>query len=77
MLWFSLTDGRFVPLPPSDDGLFRSLVFPGLWIDPQALARDDKPAMLAGLYRGLASPEHAEFVAELQRRKAELKARRG
>lgn len=69
--WFALEGGRFAPLPPDADGLFRSRVFPGLWLDPAAFLANDKPALLAALGRGLASPEHAAFVAELGRRKAE------
>lgn len=74
--WFASEDGRFAPLPPDDDGLFRSRVFPGLWLDPAAFLANDKPALLAALGRGLASPAHAAFVAELGRRKADHDAQR-
>ncbi|CAN5624876.1 hypothetical protein BH23PLA1_BH23PLA1_15020 [soil metagenome] len=67
--WFVLEAGRFVLLTQDPDGLFRSRTFPGLWLDPAALSRGDKPALIAALNRGLASPEHAAFVAELSRRK--------
>ena len=66
-----MRDGRFEPLLADPDGMFRSRVFPGLWLDPAALFRNDKPALIAALQRGLASPEHAAFVAELERRRAE------
>jgi Uma2 family endonuclease len=69
--WFELRDGRFVPLPADSDGLFRSRVFPGLWLDPVALVARDPAALMATMQRGLASPEHAAFVAELERRRAE------
>lgn len=69
--WFELRGGRFEPLLADPDALFRSRVFPGLWLDPAALFRNDKPALIAALGRGLASPEHAAFVAELERRRAE------
>ena len=75
--WFALAGDRFVPLPLDADDLFRSRVFPGLWLDAPAFARNDKPALLAALHLGLASPEHAAFVAELQRRKAEHEATGG
>ena len=65
--WCELREGRFGPLPRDPDGLFRSRVFPGLWLDPDAFFRYDKPALIAVLNRGLASPEHAAFVAELPR----------
>jgi Uma2 family endonuclease len=75
--WFLREDGRLVPLAMDADGLFRSRTFPGLWLDAASFARDDKPALLAALHQGLASPEHAAFVAELQRRKAEHDASQG
>ncbi len=67
--WFEAVDGRFVAREPGEDGLFRSAVFPGLWIDSSAFLRNDKAALLAALNLGLASPEHAAFVADLGRRK--------
>jgi Uma2 family endonuclease len=67
--WFALRDGNFIPLAAGTDGIIRSQVFPGLWLDvPAALARDTA-AILATLQQGLQSPEHARFVAELQARR--------
>ena len=37
--WFVNRDGRFEPMPPAADGILRSTVFPGLWLDPAALVR--------------------------------------
>ncbi len=65
--WFVLRGGSFEPLAPGADGLLRSEVFPGLWLDRDALLRGDLATVLAVVQRGLASPEHAEFVARLQR----------
>jgi len=46
--------------------MYRSRVFPGLWIDgPALLSRKRKP-LLAALRQGLASPEHAEFLRHLR-----------
>ena len=47
------------------DGLYRSKAFPGLWLDPVAIFGNDKSAIIATLERGLATPEHAAFVARL------------
>ena len=63
--WFALRDGRFEEVAPGEDGLHRSEVFPGLWLDPQALIEGDAARLLAGLERGTASPEHAAFAARL------------
>jgi len=49
------------------DGILRSAVFPGLWLDPAALVRGDKATVKAILQQGLDSPEHADFVARLER----------
>lgn len=69
--WFVLRDGRYEALEPGPDGLFRSLVLPGLWLDPAALIAGDLARVLAALDQGLASPEHAAFVAALRARQAQ------
>ncbi len=63
--WFAWKDGKYEPLTPSAEGRIGSDIFPGLWLDVAALFRGDLPAMLALLQQGLASPEHAAFVARL------------
>jgi hypothetical protein len=47
-------------------GLVRSEVFPGVWLDPAALIRGDLATVLAVVQHGLASPEHDAFVARLR-----------
>lgn len=66
--WFALRNGVYVPLPPGPDGVFRSEVFPGLWLDPAALVAGNAVRLLAVAQQGHGSPEHAEFMRELQRR---------
>ncbi len=51
------------------DGIYRSRMFPGLWIDGNALFAGDGARLLDTVGRGLESPEHAAFVQELQRRR--------
>jgi Uma2 family endonuclease len=63
--WFILRRRKYVKLPLDEKGLYRSEIFPGLWLDPGALIRGDTTALQAALQRGLASPEHAAFVAKL------------
>ena len=65
--WFVNREGRFERMPPSADGILRSTVFPGLWLDPAALVRGEKASVKANLEQGLHSPEHADFVARLER----------
>jgi Uma2 family endonuclease len=64
--WFVLRDGRYETLSTSADGLLRSTIFPGLWLDAAALLRGDLAAVLAVVQQGLNSPEHAEFAARLR-----------
>jgi Uma2 family endonuclease len=63
--WFVRRNGVFVDLPPGPDGVLRSEVFPGLWLDPDALLRGDGRRVMEVLQQGLATPEHAAFVAQL------------
>jgi Uma2 family endonuclease len=66
--WHVRQGDRLVRVEPDADGLYRSRSFPGLWLDPAAMFHDDGAALLAAVDRGLASPEHAAFVAELAAR---------
>jgi Uma2 family endonuclease len=63
--WYVNRGGRFELVHPPADGILRSEVFPGLWLDAAALVRHDGKAVQAALRQGLDSPEHAEFVARL------------
>src|SRR5437660_1180482 len=50
---------------PGADGILRSEVFAGLWLDPAAVLRLDRQRILEVLRQGLTTPEHAAFVARL------------
>ena len=69
VFWFVRRRGKFKELAADADGLFRSVVFSGLWLDPAALLRRDRKRLLAVLRQGLASAEHAAFVAKLAQRR--------
>jgi Uma2 family endonuclease len=64
--WFVLHEGQYQRLLADESGILRSEVFPGLWLDSPGLLRIDPAAVLQVLQQGLASPEHAAFVARLQ-----------
>ena len=64
-----LTDNGFQPIAPGADGVFRSACFPGLWLDTAALWTLDLQQMNLFVQQGLATPEHAEFVARLASQK--------
>jgi Uma2 family endonuclease len=63
--WFIRRGSRFARLRPGPDGIYRSKVFPGLWLDPEALFAEDLDRLIRVLEEGLATPEHAAFVAKL------------
>jgi Uma2 family endonuclease len=63
--WFTLRDGRFERLPLDKAGHYRSEIFPGLWLGPSAMLHGDHAQVMAVLQQGIASPEHAAFVAKL------------
>jgi Uma2 family endonuclease len=63
--WFVLRDGTYQRLEPGADGILRSAVFPGLWLDAVALTDGDSARVLAVVLQGLGSAEHADFVASL------------
>jgi Uma2 family endonuclease len=60
--WFILRDGRYEPLTFGADGLYRSEILPGLWLDAAALLRGDLLTVFQTVQRGLESPEHAAFL---------------
>jgi Uma2 family endonuclease len=68
--WFVLRDGTYQEMAAGEDGFYKSEVFPGLWLDPKALFEGDLDGLAAGLEQGLASDDHARFVAELRARGA-------
>ena len=63
--WWALREGVYQPLPAADDGILRSEVFPGLWLQPAAFWTGDLAEILAVLQQGLASADHAAFVERL------------
>lgn len=66
-VWFVRENDRFVEHPPSADGIYRSPWFAGLWLDAKAILSGESTRVLDVLQAGLASPEHAAFVAKLKR----------
>jgi Uma2 family endonuclease len=68
--WFVLRNDRFEAILPGADGLIRSSVFPGLWLDPAALLRGDLTAAFDALRQGLESDAHKEFVQRLDQARA-------
>lgn len=63
--WFMLRSGQYERLTPSPDAYFKSEILPGLWLDSTSLIRSNMKTVARVAQLGLASTEHAEFVARL------------
>jgi Uma2 family endonuclease len=64
--WFNLQDGEFVLQVPDERGIYKSSIFPGLWLDAGALLAGQPVKVLAVLQEGIATAEHQKFVEKLQ-----------
>jgi Uma2 family endonuclease len=69
MDWFILR-GDDYQLLATDDGIYRSETFPGLWLAAPALIAGDFSRVTQVLQQGLASPEHRAFVDQLAKQKS-------
>ncbi|MGC1274321.1 MAG: Uma2 family endonuclease [Planctomycetaceae bacterium] len=66
-VWFVRDErGGYVETAADLEGLLKSHVFPGMWLDVKAFFRLDGNRVLDVLHRGLESPEHAAFVESLR-----------
>ena len=68
--WHRLVNGVYEQMPLPTDGILRSGVFPGLWLNVPALLGGDMAQVLTTVQQGIQSPEHAAFVEELARKRA-------
>jgi Uma2 family endonuclease len=66
--WFRLQAEAFVLVAPDADGMIRSTVFPGLWLNVSALLEGRMMEVMNGMQAGIADPAHQAFVQELARR---------
>ncbi len=65
--WFVLREGVYERLAVDPAGLYRSTVFPGLWLDAPALLSGELSRVLKVLQAGLQSPDHTALVVRLRR----------
>jgi Uma2 family endonuclease len=54
IVWRELESGSYREIAPDEDGLYRSRVFPGLWLDPAALWAGDLAGLAAAVPKGVA-----------------------
>ncbi len=67
LFWFHFPSKQ--KLKPDRKGVWKSRVFPGLWLDGPALLARDSARLIATGQRGLATADHAAFVQQLQARR--------
>lgn len=67
--WFVRQEGVYEPMAAEADGVYKSRLFPGLWLHAESLLHLDGGQLMAVLQQGLATPEHAALVQELQARR--------
>jgi Uma2 family endonuclease len=68
--WFILQGGVYRDVNAAADGIFKSTVFPGLWLQAPALLQLDGQQVMDTLPRGLETPEHTAFMRQLQERRS-------
>ncbi len=65
--WFVLQGEQYTRLP-CEDGIYRSRVFPGLWLDVQALIDGQLLKVFQVVQQGAATEKHRQFLATLSQR---------
>ncbi len=68
--WFVLRGGSYEALKPDEQGILKSEIFPGLWLDAGALFDFDLPRLFKILDTGGVTPEHAAFMERLEKSKS-------
>jgi len=63
--WFILRAGIYENLQPGPDGIYRSEIFPGLWLRAEDFWTGNLTGMVATLQQGLVSKEHNEYKKTL------------
>ncbi|MGF1672440.1 MAG: Uma2 family endonuclease [Rivularia sp. (in: cyanobacteria)] len=61
--WFKLQEGEYIQLEADSQGIIRSQVFPGLWLDKSALLSGNLAQVLLVLQQGLSTAEHQNFLS--------------
>lgn len=67
--WFILKDGDYYRVFPDEQGQLRSQMFPGLWLDVNALLKGDLAKVLSLVQMGIGTPDHSKFVERLEAQK--------
>jgi hypothetical protein len=71
IFWYGREQGALVQRPVDEDGLYRSTVFPGLWLEPAALLNGDTRQLRTIVDLGCATPGHSGSRALLASRRCQ------
>lgn len=63
--WLFLNEGAYKPLEPDEQDILKSHIFPGLWLNGEALLRDDLAKVLATVQLGISTEGHQAFLTRL------------
>jgi Uncharacterized protein conserved in cyanobacteria len=60
--WFRLREGEYIKLLADSEGIIKSEIFPGLWLDEQSLLTGNLAQVLTILQQGIATVDHQNFI---------------
>jgi len=60
--WFRLIEGEYIKLLADSEGIIKSEIFPGLWLDEQSLLTGNLAQVLTILQQGIATVDHQNFI---------------
>lgn len=63
--WWKLQEGKYIALETDKNGVIKSQVFPGLWLEMRSLLEGNLAEVLKKLQEGIESLEHQEFIRQL------------
>lgn len=63
--WFQLQQGRYLRCETDERGLYRSNIFPGLWLDAGALLSGNLARVLSIVQQGCATQEHQDWLKQI------------
>ncbi|MGK7873099.1 MAG: Uma2 family endonuclease [Xenococcaceae cyanobacterium] len=63
--WFRLRAGKYIKLKPNEDGIIKSEIYSGLWLNVKALLTGNLAKVLEILQQEIATEEHQEFVKKI------------
>ena len=59
--WFRLKDEKYIKLQADENGIIKSEIYPGLWLDVTALLKGDLVKVLDVLKQGIDTYDHTNF----------------